>query len=1215
MKSFVTLALCLSVFFTFATARIPHSYRQLQERDERPSSPNAAVAWINRFFRRQGGTEPAVTSDNQPSQDVCYQDPYYNFVNGSAFGRSVCQGLGIKYPNRTIVSDFTPVETRTILTTIVETKQDLIRTTPITTVTRTVTADALAKRDAQITSAPQARDISYMERSDYIHAFRRQAENASALPEDDNVIAKSLTSACLCQTYIGDTVTETYTNQPDYVTLIGNVRSTTTEYSTRRAREETSTVTVTVPAQNTQAASSSIQPPASGAGATTSAGVPQGPSGTAEPTSTDDDDEDDDNEPTSTDDEDEPEPTDDEPTDTDDEPTATTSGSLPDATAPPFTCPDDDGQLISQMLGSERFDYDVFCDTDLPQSPDISEELRLSYASLAECVAACSYANAQFEQPVCQGAVFLGSTTDETNCFLKSGANVNDSVSKPGVDIAILRRIAVGIDENNAEGTNTENIPFSAATPTVDPAEIGSGIVAALGNSTLSMPIITPPAGYLVSGRPALNGVTAFSTYVSDGSTFSTGSAFSTYVSGNGSWYSAYYSTFSVAWSNAQTIYAAGETTFPVAYNNTDVTQDVGEDGESIVITKNNVTTIDDQGNQIVYNSTLITITKTIAGNGTELDASTSTDYYTYTQAVAGGASGGQGSSDGGALTASVSSWSTQTVIVNSGATVGGSGTAASGAIQTPPPVLTSTSSFSTQTVVLSSGGVGGEEGASGSGQGGQTAPTTSVTSTSAFSTQIVSSNSGGLGGQVGGGGSGAGGSTLPTIDTSGLVSSTAIVLSGSPSVNGTSGATGIVISGALSSTGIVGTAPIMSTFTDTTVIISTGGTNGAISTAASGAGSGGETSGETDTAASGVGTPSSSSRSFTFSNPSGNRTPGTESSTTLTGPSVGIPILNSSLSFPTGTSSGTFGAPSGPRNPGTERSSTMSGTGPAPYPPLKTPPPSNETNPAPTSSRTGTFSNSNRPRSGTDSSSTIPGTGPVPYPPLSTTPPSNASFPVPTGTAPSGSITTGPPSNSSLPVPTGTGPSGSITTGPPSNLTLSVPTGTAPGDLTSSSRSFTFNNPSGPRVGSDSTTSTRSSSSRRLLVQTLPVPPRASSSQTSTALSGGGPSNPTPSNSIPLSTGPPTNSTSPPFPTAPPLTSCASQTVSTTTLWMTTTLLGCFDQCPPKNGWGGGYGPPAHDGYNGPQTFGPPAAIFAPTLSGNPNPPQATSSAAETSS
>lgn len=116
MKSFTALALCLLLFFAFTTARIPHSYRQLQERNEEPESPNAMVSWLNRFLKRQDETEDPETEDEaerqaaSAAQSVCFQDEYYRFVNGSTFGKTVCQGIGIKYPNRTITEDFTPIE-------------------------------------------------------------------------------------------------------------------------------------------------------------------------------------------------------------------------------------------------------------------------------------------------------------------------------------------------------------------------------------------------------------------------------------------------------------------------------------------------------------------------------------------------------------------------------------------------------------------------------------------------------------------------------------------------------------------------------------------------------------------------------------------------------------------------------------------------------------------------------------------------------------------------------------------------------------------------------------------------------------------------------------------------------------------------------------------------------------------------------------------------
>lgn len=108
-------------------------------------------------------------------------------------------------------TDFCSTVTR--VRTDVETDNVLVRTTPVTIETVTVTQVQNGKREAQIT--PMPRDVSNMQKSDYINIFRRQADNSTDLPPDDNVIAASLSSACACQAYIGTTVTETYTNQPN----------------------------------------------------------------------------------------------------------------------------------------------------------------------------------------------------------------------------------------------------------------------------------------------------------------------------------------------------------------------------------------------------------------------------------------------------------------------------------------------------------------------------------------------------------------------------------------------------------------------------------------------------------------------------------------------------------------------------------------------------------------------------------------------------------------------------------------------------------------------------------------------------------------------------------------------------------------------------------------------------------------------------------------
>ena len=99
------------------------------------------------------------------------------------------------------------------MSTDVETINVLVRSTPVTVETVTDTQGQNGKRDAQIT--PMPRDVSYMQKSDYINMFRRQADNSTDLPPDDNVIAASLSSACSCQAYVDTTVTDSYTNQPN----------------------------------------------------------------------------------------------------------------------------------------------------------------------------------------------------------------------------------------------------------------------------------------------------------------------------------------------------------------------------------------------------------------------------------------------------------------------------------------------------------------------------------------------------------------------------------------------------------------------------------------------------------------------------------------------------------------------------------------------------------------------------------------------------------------------------------------------------------------------------------------------------------------------------------------------------------------------------------------------------------------------------------------
>jgi hypothetical protein len=371
------------------------------------------------------------------------------------------------------------------------------------------------------------------------------------------------------------------TNLKQYVTREGFRRAATTVYTTRVERQVTSTVFVNaaVPPVPTGASSESpivvspvpevsatVESSAEGSMFVQTTGVSQGTPSFPDPSATED-----------------------------------TSPAQPSPTAPSFTCPDDNGMTISQMLGSQRFDYDVLCDTNIGSE---SIPIDLSYETFQECVAACSQANVLFAQPVCQGAVFFETTG--TNCFFKSAANGTDAVAATGVDLAILRRVAVGVSAENNDGTSTVPIVFSGETPTQGSSEVGSMIGGMLGNGTstiaIIIPDVTPPPAMLITGRPAADGVTAFSTFVSNGVTFSTGTGYTSYTSNpvDGSWFSTFYSEWSVAWTDVQTIYAAGETVVPIASNNTgtSVEQVNGDGGYTQTVTS--TTTTYSYGNETI---------------------------------------------------------------------------------------------------------------------------------------------------------------------------------------------------------------------------------------------------------------------------------------------------------------------------------------------------------------------------------------------------------------------------------------------------------------------------------------------------------------------------------------------------------------------------------------------------------------------------------------
>lgn len=94
MRSCAMAALCLALLHT-SDARVPHSFRDLIQRDAQPESqPQGGVFdWLVRLFKRE----------LKPRQDdsTCYEDDYYTFVGSPSLGEGFCQHY-MDYPNRTV---------------------------------------------------------------------------------------------------------------------------------------------------------------------------------------------------------------------------------------------------------------------------------------------------------------------------------------------------------------------------------------------------------------------------------------------------------------------------------------------------------------------------------------------------------------------------------------------------------------------------------------------------------------------------------------------------------------------------------------------------------------------------------------------------------------------------------------------------------------------------------------------------------------------------------------------------------------------------------------------------------------------------------------------------------------------------------------------------------------------------------------------------------
>ncbi|PPJ59988.1 hypothetical protein CBER1_02696 [Cercospora berteroae] len=789
---------------------------------------------------------------------------------------------------------------------------------------------------------------------------------ANADNASDETVSASFASACACHNFPGPTVTTTYTAQPRVLTLSAYEQETTTIVATATA----GTVTTTVRAGTPPASDDSTVP----------------------------------------------------------SPSSQTSPNAPAPTTPGFQCPEDDNSVVSQLIGYEKFDYLVKCDTDITD-PDFYNVL--SFNSYSECAAACSTANQRFDVPVCKGFSFYDARSNQGyNCFLKGAANT--TVPAIGVDSGILQRVLVGITPDTPAGTNTESAPFSSETATLDPEEASSSMSEIFSDSSTSISVVTPqvPISGLLVDAP---GETIYSTYISDGSTYSSGTVFSTYFTQGGVWYFSYYTAYTQSWASATTVFAGTSSGSTISnVTSSGVVESAGAGGQSVVTTTTNTTQAISGGG---YNTTSVIVTTTYAPNGTELSASTTTLYYFETgsaSSVGGGGSGGISSNSAGVIT-SASSWSTiqssQVVISGGGGGVGGgSGTEASGVVQTPAPsVVTNAGNTYFSSGFVASGADGGTAGASSTAASG-VVPSNVTSSSPRFTPISATSGETGIGG-------------ASSTEASGVIPQSSVPLS---PVSSTSGQTGFYNASSTAASGVVPSSDLPPTPISSTNDVAS--TAYASSTEASG--------------------------SSPFSNTRDNRS-NTRRSSTRFPTTLGVSSLSSAdqyesqteggsststsapnvftESIPVETGSVPFSAPSGPRS----RTSSLgaNSTGPFVTSPSTDTPPTVTNSESVTSSSGGVpFTNSLGSRSGTRSRGTSTTTG-VPY----TNSLGSRSATRMSGTAPS--------------VPFGTGPSSL-----PSTTTNATPPAsqTAP----SSSGSVPFSAPSGPRSGTRSRTSSRTAPS-----------------------------------------------------------------------------------------------------------------------------------------
>ncbi|KAK4999314.1 hypothetical protein LTR66_001638 [Elasticomyces elasticus] len=788
-------ALCLSLFQT-TSARVT-----FQKRDVTANPQNGILDRLLHLFRR----DPAQLE----VRATCVEDDILAILQNLTIATPFCS-IFLSIAPATTVVEYTPTSTFTTITgTQVSTTTVLVRKTPEATVTTTIsTTAARKKRSPEPTAGPDPAHALDRRNAEAVEAFidgflavRQVAasgtvtssKGASTTTPANATFVSQLSSACSCISVTQSTVTSTYTDQATVRTLNAFVNTVETAYTTKTAATVTRTVNVTkavsfVPVTTTVMINTAgtISP----VPMTNNTSVVHVTGGLSS--------------------------------------TTTSSSSLAPATptSVPFTCPDDHNQTISQLVGTELYDYLVLCGSDI-SDPSF---LAVSYRTFAECVGACSKIDDQFMDVVCAGVAYYptSSAAGQDNCFLKGSANT--TIRSPGINAAILKRVAMAVTNTSSPSGGFD----ATSTVQASPINTASVVSSMMSNSTSSMPLITP-GPVLTAARPGVG----FTTYTVNGTTYSSATVWSTYYTSNGSWYSSYYTSWVDAWTS--TTYAAsqesGAASAGSGSGSVSGSGSGGAGGGIDHISETNITYVTDEGNGITN------ITEVLANTTYYINGSTAAATTTITFMETGGSSSGGGNgSNGGSGSGGVTVFNSGTAVSTSRA----SSTAMSGGqtIYNSTTIINGTTGTVTNSSSSSSSG-GGGGGSGGGGAFGAVASGYTTVSTMIYTFAIAGSTGYSTSYVV------SGLAPTPSINATAIVHSggsafgTGFVLSGAiPTSSGNTTASIVAAitsfeTAAASTTFPLNGAPragTASTTTATTLVsVSSGGSGGASGTAASG--------------------------------------------------------------------------------------------------------------------------------------------------------------------------------------------------------------------------------------------------------------------------------------------------------------------------------------------------------------------------------------------